>query len=224
VCLCIIQKQYLEGFILKTYTILIPCYNEAPTIGVVLENLTRAYPHIEIIVVDNNSNDGSAEIIKNFPVTYLKEKLRGKGYAIKRGLGSILTDSVILHDADNEYDTLSIKTLTDSAVNQPGMILGVRPRSNLLFSSKLANAVIKLMLHLKYKQKINDCLTGMRIVPLAILKQCSSLGFELETEINKLCLKAQVPIIEVPISYTSRIIGKKIKFWDMFKLVRMAAI
>ncbi len=43
---------------MKTYTILIPCYNEAPTIGVVLENLTRAYPHIEIIVVDNNSNEG----------------------------------------------------------------------------------------------------------------------------------------------------------------------
>ena len=209
---------------MKTYTILIPCYNEAPTIGVVLENLTRAYPHIEIIVVDNNSNDGSAEIIKSFPVTYLKERLRGKGYAIQRGLGSILTGSVILHDADNEYDALSIKTLIDSAGNKPGMVIGVRPRSNLLFSSKLANAVIKLMLHLKHKQKINDCLTGMRIVPLAILKQCSSLGFELETEINKLCLKSNIPIVEVPIIYNSRIIGKKIKFWDMFRLIRMAAI
>ncbi len=207
---------------MESCTILIPCYNEAPTIGLVLENLTRSYPYIEIIVVDNNSNDGSAEIIKSFPVTYLLEKYRGKGNAIRRGIGSVLTDFVILHDADNEYNANSIKLMTNHSLDYPQMIIGVRPKANLFMSSKLANSLIRLILHLKYGTKINDCLTGTRIVPTSILKECSSIGFEIETEINKLCLKSDVPITEIPIIYNPRTVGKKIKFWDLFRLVRMS--
>lgn len=208
---------------MKSYTILIPCYNEAATIGVVLENIMRTYPFVEVIVVDNNSSDGSAEIIRLFPVTYLMEKSRGKGHAIRRGLGSVLTDYVILHDADNEYDAASIQNLMNQELDTISMVIGIRPKINLLMSSKLANAAIRLMLNFKYKRKINDCLTGMRIVSTLMLKQCISSGFEIETEITKLCLKSKIPIIEVPINYQPRIKGKKIKFLDIFRLVRMAA-
>lgn len=208
----------------NSFTILIPCYNEAAYIGLVIKQLLISYPNILIIVVDNDSNDGSANIIKKFPVLYLKELKKGKGYAIRLGLKFVTTEYVVLHDADNEYEISHISKLlqTQSTNNKLLMRVGVRSRKKMMFSSILANLVIKILLYGRYGKLISDCLSGMRIVPTYILKKCKSAGFEIETEINKLCLMHKIPIQEVPIDYYPRVVGKKIKFLDIFSLIKMS--
>lgn len=200
------------------FSILIACYNEQDTIGTVLEYLITHYKQVPIIVVDNGSTDNSANIIHNYPVHYIYEASKGKGNALRAGIKYITTSKVILIDADNEYDARDIKTLLNYSNDQLVMHVGIRPSSRMLIRSKLANFLIRVVFWIRFNVWIKDCLSGLRILPINILKETTATGFAIETEINKICLQQKVLINEVPINYKPRIIGKKIKAKDMFYL------
>ncbi len=217
-----LQSLYLIGLnSMNNFTILIPCYNEARTVGTLLNHLKELYPEVPVVVIDNNSTDNSLNIIQNFKVTVVHEVTLGKAHAVRAGLMFVQTPYVILLDADLEYDTKCISILMSKVVTY-GMYIGVRPKKLMLCSSRLANLIIRVILWLRFKQNITDCLSGLRIVPTAILRMATSNGFELETEINKLCLKHKLDIHLISIKYVPRIIGKKIKPRDMLKLIGMA--
>lgn len=204
------------------YTIIIPCYNEEKTIKLVLDEIQRNY-NFQIIVVDNGSTDGSKDIITSYKnIDYIYANLKGKGNAILAAIPHVKHDTVILIDADNEYPADQIQLLISEITNKKQMLIGVRPKDKMLKSSLIANFLIQLILKLKYKQHIEDCLTGLRIIPTKILSQLKSKDFSVETELNIRCLKNNILIKNVPIEYTPRIIGKKIKFHDMFSLVKVA--
>lgn len=205
-------------------TVLIPCLNEVKTISDVLSRLIRFYPNLNIVVIDNGSNDGSVEIIKKFNVTLIHEPIRGKTRAIKAGLKYITSEFVLLLDSDDEYDILSIGPLVEQLqVSTPNsMIIGNRLKNRMLLSSRVANFVIRTCLYIRYHEVIPDCLTGLRIVPTSLLKLVTSHGFELETELNVLCLRNNFKIVPVDISYFPRTYGKKIKSTDMIRLLKVA--
>ena len=217
-----IQSFYLIGHnFMNNFTILIPCYNEARTIGTLLNQLIKLYPEIPVVVIDNNSTDSSLSIIQSFKVAVVQEITLGKARAVRAGLTVVQTPYVILLDADLEYDAEYISVLMSNVVVY-GMYVGVRPKKLMLWSSRLANSIIRFILWLRFKKNINDCLSGLRIVPTEILRMSTSHGFELETELNKLCLKRELDIYSISVKYTPRIIGKKIKPRDMLKLMGMA--
>lgn len=207
---------------MQDLTILIPCLNEAKTIGDVIYELQALYPEIPLFIVDNGSSDGSQQIIQSTNANLLIAEKKGKANAIKYALDHINTRYVLLLDADNEYSISSIQHLLRFKFNPNMMILGMRCKSNMLLRSKLANYVISMLTYLRCRRFVHDCLTGLRIVPYNLLRQVKSQGFEIETELNILALSLNMNIVSVDIDYTPRIEGKKIKFVDMFKLLRVA--
>lgn len=204
-------------------TIIIPCLNEITTIISVIEDISTNYPSLPIIVVDNGSSDGSQELLQQTSkVRFIVEPLRGKANAVKAAIPYVKTDFVALIDADKEYNIQDLIKFLPTKIDNDCMIIGVRPKNSMLLSSQLANKAIQLLMFIRYQKIVADCLTGLRLVPTSLLKQIKSTHFELETELTKLCLHLDYRIIELPIRYSPRIIGKKIKPSDMYKLLWVA--
>ena len=92
-------------------SIIIPVYNEERTVINVLEKVNQQKINsisMEIIVINDGSEDHSLELLKNNPKLYTKlinlEKNKGKGGAVREGLKSAVGDYILFQDADMEYD------------------------------------------------------------------------------------------------------------------------
>ena len=104
----------------KTYkkiTLMIPCYNEEASIGqliddIPVEKINKAGFKIEVLVIDNNSKDKTAEIARSKGARVISELAQGKGNAIRTGFNSIPkdVDYVVMLDGDNTYKPAEILT------------------------------------------------------------------------------------------------------------------
>lgn len=92
-------------------SVVIPCYNEEAGIGRVLEKIPDFIQ--EIIVVDNNSTDRTAEIARTKGATVVHESRQGYGYAYKAGLAAAKGDIIVTMDGDGTYPTIAIAYLVD---------------------------------------------------------------------------------------------------------------
>ena len=93
-------------------SIVIPCFNEAETLGTVIRkaNLAIALHHLhaEIIVADNGSTDGSQEIVRSLGATVLDVEIRGYDAALQTGREQTQGNYIIMGDVDNSYDFTAI--------------------------------------------------------------------------------------------------------------------
>ena len=218
----------------KTLTVLIPVYNESNTIKQCIQRVLEADTcnlELEIIVSDNNSNDGTKDILKSISNSrvkcFFKDKNEGKGSNIKNALKHAEGDLILFQDADLEYHPENFPELIkpflkDNAdVVYGSRLTGAKITKILGWPNLIGNRLFTLFANILFNRIYTDIATGYKVFRREIIKniKIESNGFEIEPELTaKISKNKKLNIYEVPISIYSRNYdeGKKVKWWDFF--------
>ncbi|MBU3759924.1 MAG: glycosyltransferase family 2 protein [Candidatus Omnitrophica bacterium] len=226
---------------MKKLSIIIPAYNEAPTIREILRRVMAvSFPlESEVVIVDDHSQDGTREITESmcseFPGRTIRvlrnEKNRGKGLSIQRGLEVATGDVAVVQDADFEYDPAEIPKLLkpilegDFDAVYGSRFLGVARPSGMALPNFIANKFLTWLTNLLYGCRLTDMETCYKVVRMDALRaiKLNADRFDFEPEITTKLVKRRLRLLEMPISYSGRTSGegKKIKARDFFIAVKV---
>ena len=200
-------------------SIIIPVYNEVKTIDKILKKIIKVRNFKkQIIVIDDGSDDGTVEKLKELDKIYKIDKIifnkknKGKGYAIRLGQKRVKEKFTIIQDADLEYDPKDYIKITNILKKKKykivygSRVLGINRYSNNNFTSNIrvfANHILTIISNIINSQNLTDAHTCYKAF---------------ETKISNLRLK----IKEVKINYHGRTFkeGKKISFIDGFRALK----
>ena len=211
--------------------VLIPCYNEAKTIGKVISDFRNQLPNAEIFVYDNNSTDDTVLIAQNSGATVRFEHQQGKGNVIRRMFREIDADCYVMVDGDDTYPANKVTKLVNMVLNDDvDMVIGDRLSSNYFTENKRrfhnsGNRLVRGLIRYFWKTNVHDILTGYRVFSKRFVKlfPVMSKNFEIETEMTIHALDKRFVIAEVPVEYKDRPEGSVSKlntFSDGFKVLK----
>ena len=215
-------------------SVIIPVFNERATIAEVLARVLAVDLDKQIIVVDDGSTDGTAELIeewgRNQPdwVTVRRHaKNQGKGGAVRTGLAEVSGECVIIQDGDLEYDPQDYPRLMarlgagEAQVVYGSRLLGNTPR--MFFTQRVGNVILTWLTNVLYGSSLTDMETCYKLFARDVVAGMSltSNRFNVEPELTAKVLRQGIDIVEVPIAYTGRTYtdGKKINWRDFLSAV-----
>jgi len=212
-------------------SIVVPVYNEKPTIDQILERIGKTAYEKEIIIVDDCSKDGTREILRQMEMSGCVPSARflyqpvnqGKGAALRTGIAAATGDIVIVQDADLEYDPAQYGVLIEPiAAGLADVVYGSRflsgPHRVLFFWHSLGNRVLTLLSNMLTDLNLTDMETGYKAFRRQLFSRITieENRFGFEPEITAKIAKLRCRVYEVPISYFGRDYseGKKITWKD----------
>jgi glycosyltransferase involved in cell wall biosynthesis len=208
---------------------LIPAYNEAATIGEVLDRIAELDLEVQVIVVDDGSRDGTADIAEAKGATVIRQPNRGKGAAIRAAIPLVEGDIAVIQDADMEYDPVEVPALIDPILRGAADVVfgsrlsGGRTQRAYMFWHLVGNRFLSLLTNVLYNTTLSDMETGYKAFRVDVLRSLDLRedDFGIEPEITGKVCKRKLRIYELPISYYGRTYdeGKKITWRDGFKAV-----
>lgn len=217
--------------IMKRIAVLIPCYNEALTIGKVVADWKEALPEATIYVYDNNSSDNTTDIAKAAGAIIRHEHAQGKGNVIRRMFREVEADCYIMIDGDDTYPAEYGREMVNLVLEKDAdMVIGDRLSSTYYTENKrlfhnFGNNLVRNSINFLFKTKIRDIMTGYRAFSRQFVKTFPVLskGFEIETEMTIHAIDKNMRIENVIVDYRDRPAGSESKlstFSDGFKVLK----
>ena len=214
---------------------LIPAYNEAATIGEVLEQVDALPLEKQIVVVDDGSTDGTPAVLDGWRdragVVVVRQENRGKGAAIRTAIQHADGEIAVIQDADGEYDPVDVPALIDPIVRGKADVVfgsrlqGGKPQRAYLFWHLVGNRALSLLTNVLFNTTISDMETGYKAFRMEVLRSLDLRrdDFGIEPEITAKVCKRKLRIYELPVAYYGRTYaeGKKITWRDGVKAVRV---
>jgi len=201
----------LIGNIAFQATVIIPAYNEEASIGPLLDKIiaTGLNHKYEIIVVDDGSNDRTAEIVTAYPVRLLRHGTnKGYGASLKTGIRKATCDKVIMLDSDGQHDPVYIDQVYDMLFDFE-MVIGERDsKSHQVGTRKSGKWIIRKTGEMLVDQKLPDYNSGMRGFQRELILNLLHLmpnGFSFSTTSTLAFLKEGYSIGTFPINVVERV-------------------
>lgn len=200
---------------LNKVSVLIPVLNEGKAIGMVIDELIKeGFQRDKIIVIDGGSVDNTVEEARQRGVVVINQEGRGKADAIKTGLRLVKTPYVLLIDGDYTYPASDAKRVV-------GMLRGydevigarVNGRHNIPLLNRFGNWLITKVFNALFGTNLLDVCSGLYAVRSRKLRHLGieANGFNVEVEIAAKIASTTGKIMEVPITYRSRMGTPKLK-------------
>ncbi|WP_250309896.1 glycosyltransferase family 2 protein [Gardnerella sp. Marseille-Q2328] len=196
---------------MTSVAVLLPCYNEAITIGKVVRDFKTALPEATVYVYDNNSTDETASIATQAGAIVCKEPRQGKGNVIRAMFQDIDADVYIMADGDDTYPAEAAPEMVEKIVEGYDMVIGDRLSSTYFQENKrpfhnFGNRLVRGAINTLFSAHVTDIMTGYRAFSFTFVKTYPVLsrGFEVETEMTIHSLNNNVKLYEMPIQYRDR--------------------
>jgi glycosyltransferase involved in cell wall biosynthesis len=217
-------------------SLIVPAYDEAGLIAEVLDGIEQLPFDTEVIVVDDGSTDGTAEVAESWAAAHPKQELRilrqahaGKGAAIRAAIPLLTGEIAVIQDADMEYDPADVPALIEPiARGKADVVFGTRltagrPSRAHLFWHLVGNRALSLLASALYNTTLSDIETGYKAFRTDVLRTLGlrENGFGVEAEIAAKVSRSKLRVYELPIAYYGRTYdeGKKITWRDGLRAI-----
>jgi glycosyltransferase involved in cell wall biosynthesis len=197
--------------------VIVPCYNEALTVGAVVQRARAALPGATVYVYDNNSTDDTVAIARKAGAIVGSERSQGKGNVVRRMFADIDADIYVMVDGDNTYDLEAAPALIAEMRAQTLDFLNASRidtqaaayRAGHRFGNRLLSGIVQRT----FGRQFGDMLSGYKIFSRRFVKSfpAESQGFEIETELTIHALELRMPCGEMETAYGVRPEGSSSK-------------
>lgn len=197
----------------QTLTLVLPARNEATTLSLLIPELLSALPQAEIIVINDGSDDATAQICSSFPIKLINHPYpKGNGAAIKTGARAASGDVIVFMDADGQHKPEDIPLLLQKIAEGYDMVVGARQSgSHAGVHRAAANDVFSRFATWMVQQPVEDLTSGFRVVNARKFRKFLYLlpnGFSYPTTITMSFFRAGFNVGYVPIQTLRRANGR----------------
>lgn len=211
----------------KKITVVIPCYNEEGGVAEVIPTIPDFID--EIVVVDNNSSDRTAEVAESLGARVVFEKKQGYGCAYKAGLPAASGDIVVTMDGDGTYPAHAISYLIDTLfIDDLDFVSAARipvqwAHDFNMIKRYFGNVGLSLATLILFGIRLRDSQSGMWVFKKSILEQIQVISdgmpFSEEFKIRAFdCPDIKAREVPVQFKYITRVGDSKLNLWgDGFK-------
>jgi glycosyltransferase involved in cell wall biosynthesis len=210
-------------------SVVMPVYNEVATVRAAIERVRSVPLSMEIVCVDDGSQDGTSRVLEGLRAEELidalviHERNRGKGAAVRAGIERAAGDIIVIQDADLEYDPRELPRLMEPILDgRADAVFGSRflggPHRVLYFWHRVGNGVLTLLSNMLTDLNLTDMETCYKMARADLMRSLplQAERFGIEPELAARLAQSRARIYEVPISYSGRTYeeGKKINWKD----------
>ncbi len=191
-------------------SVVMPCLNEAETVGVCIEKARRALAELgvagEVVVADNGSTDGSQEIAERMGARVVRVEARGYGSALMGGIAAARGRYVIMGDADDSYDFSALAPFVEKLRAGYGLVMGNRFKGGIAKGAMpplhkyLGNPVLTGVGRLLFRSPCGDFHCGLRGFSKEAVERLDlrTTGMEFASEMVVKATLHDIGVTEVP--------------------------
>jgi len=181
--------------------VLIPCHNQAETIGGIVRDFIAALPSASIFVFDNNSTDDTARVAAHEGARVYREAQDGKGNVVRRMFADIDADIYVLADGDGSYDPADAPSLVNALVTERvDMVIGARRGTTRHpTKQKPGERAFDWLYRHSFSSAASDIESGYRAFTRRFVKSFPAIsnGFDVEIELSMHANQLMIPIAEI---------------------------